>query len=108
MAFIFVGCNKELRTIKGEWKVVQHSYRSEGTENWQEATWASPNLKVTKSTWEPYIEGKCVVEGEHVLPEVATDFTYAYDYIESIDELRLNMFKKSDGDWIKKLVFERL
>lgn len=104
---LLVSCNKEQRTIKGKWEVIQHSYRSNGNQVWQKANWKSPNLTVTKNTWEPYIEGKCVIDGESIIPDIQTGYTYSYDYIESIDQLYLNMFN-SNGDWIKKLIFERL
>ena len=67
----------------------------------------SPNLTVTKNTWEPYIEGKCIIEGEHIIPENYTEYTYSYNYSEISNELKLNVFDSS-GNWIKKLIFERI
>lgn len=104
---LLVSCNKEQRSIKGEWKVIYHGIKYSGTESWQEASWESPNLTVTKNTLEPYIDGKCTINGENILPEVSTEYSYIYNYTESTDQLYLNMFN-SQGEWIKKLIFERL
>ena len=99
---LLVSCNKEERQIYDTWEVYESYWRNTNLESWQLALWQSPDCKITKDSWSPYIEGKCTsLDGDIILEEPDGN-TYYYVYYESIDEIEFNVINSESVHCFKR------
>lgn len=101
---LLVSCNKEEKQIYGTWTVYEAYSRSTNQEQWKLATWQSPDCKITKTSWEPYIESSCKTSDGLIVLDVPNGNTYSYVYYEDKDEIEFDIINSNGVHCWKRLL----